>query len=192
MIIKSAEFKCSVANAKDLPSGQPEFAFVGRSNVGKSSLINALCNRNKLVKTSSLPGRTRLINFFEINKELFLVDLPGYGFAKASKIEQAKWQSLIGEYLSKSNNLKLVFVLVDIRHEPTNLDLDMINYLHYYRIPFVVVATKLDKIKKSQVSKQKQVLASVLGIGVDNIIVSSSEDKVGLVDIWAKIESQIK
>ena len=130
MIIKSAEFKVSVASADKIPDlGLPEFAFVGRSNVGKSSLINALCNRSKLARTSSLPGRTRLINYFEINKEVMLVDLPGYGFAKASKIEQEKWQSLIGEYLMHNKNLKKVFVLLDIRHEPNEKDEDMINYL---------------------------------------------------------------
>ena len=192
MIVKSADFLVSVANERNLPNyDKPEFAFVGRSNVGKSSLINALCNRKKLAKTSSLAGRTRLINFFEINKEIILVDLPGYGFAKASKTEQAKWQSLIGTYLSNSNNLKLVFVLVDIRHEPTELDLMMVNYLYQNNTPFVIVATKLDKIKKSQIMKQKQMIASVLGIGVENIILSSQVEKVGLDDIWAKVESHI-
>ena len=192
MIVKSADFLVSVANERNLPNyDKPEFAFVGRSNVGKSSLINALCNRKKLAKTSSLAGRTRLINFFEINKEIILVDLPGYGFAKASKAEQAKWQNLIGTYLSNSNNLKLVFVLVDIRHEPTELDLMMVNYLYQNNTPFVIVATKLDKIKKSQIMKQKQMLASVLGIGVENIILSSQVEKVGLEDIWAKVESHI-
>ena len=193
MIIKTAEFLTSVANEKNLPEfNKPEFAFVGRSNVGKSSLINALCNRKKLAKTSSLAGRTRLINFFEINRELLLVDLPGYGFAKASKTEQAKWQSLIGSYLSGSHNLKLVFVLVDIRHEPTELDKLMLNYLYQYNISFVVVATKLDKIKKSQIQKQKLLVSSSLGIGVDNIILSSQVDKLGLDEIWQVIESQIK
>jgi GTP-binding protein len=159
--------------------------------VGKSSLINALCNRKKLAKTSSLAGRTRLINFFEINKKLLFVDLPGYGFAKASKTDQAKWQSLIGTYLSNSKNLKVVFVLVDIRHEPTELDLMMLNYLYQRNVPFIIVATKLDKIKKSQVAKQKQMLAATLGVGVENIILSSFVDRVGLDDIWAKIESHI-
>ncbi len=192
MIIKSAEFLVSVANEKNLPAlNMPEFAFVGRSNVGKSSLINALCNRKKLAKTSSLAGRTRLINFFEINKKLLFVDLPGYGFAKASKTDQAKWQSLIGTYLSNSKNLKVVFVLVDIRHEPTELDLMMLNYLYQRNVPFIIVATKLDKIKKSQVAKQKQMLAATLGVGVENIILSSFVDRVGLDDIWAKIESHI-
>jgi len=192
MVAKSADFLVSVANERNLPNyNKPEFAFVGRSNVGKSSLINALCNRKKLAKTSSLAGRTRLINFFEINKEIILVDLPGYGFAKASKTEQAKWQSLIGTYLSNSNNLKLVFVLVDIRHEPTELDLMMVNYLYQNNTPFVIVATKLDKIKKSQIMKQKQMLASVLGVGVENIILSSQVERVGLEDIWAKVESHI-
>ncbi|MBR4271005.1 MAG: YihA family ribosome biogenesis GTP-binding protein [Clostridia bacterium] len=191
MIIKSAEFKVSVASADKIPDlGLPEFAFVGRSNVGKSSLINALCNRSKLARTSSLPGRTRLINYFEINKEVMLVDLPGYGFAKASKIEQEKWQSLIGEYLMHNKNLKKVFVLLDIRHEPNEKDEDMINYLSYFNIPFVIVATKLDKIKPSQVVKQKQLLANKIGVGMDNIIVTSAELKKGLDKIWEIIKSE--
>ena len=193
MIIKFAEFIVSVANEKNLPDfNKPEFAFVGRSNVGKSSLINALCNRKKLAKTSSLAGRTRLINFFEINKELLFVDLPGYGFAKASKTDQAKWQSLIGAYLGGSKNLKLVFVLVDVRHEPTDLDLKMLDFLYQYNIPFTIVATKLDKIKKSQIAKQKQMIASSLGVGVDDIILTSQVEKMGMENIWKVIESQIK
>ena len=193
MIIKSAEFKVSVASRERIPDFcLPEFAFVGRSNVGKSSLINALCNRNKLARTSSLPGRTRLINYFEINKQLMFVDLPGYGFAKASKVEQAQWQNLIGEYLMHNKNLKKVFVLVDIRHEPNQKDVEMLNYLYYYNIPFVVIATKLDKVKPSQVARCKQVLAQVLGIGTDNIITTSATDKKGLDKIWEEIDNQIK
>jgi GTP-binding protein len=191
MVIKSAEFKVSVASADKIPDFHlPEFAFVGRSNVGKSSLINALCNRSKLARTSSLPGRTRLINYFEINKEVMFVDLPGYGFAKASKLDQAKWQSLIGEYLMHNKNLKKVFVLLDIRHEPNEKDLEMVKYLYFYNIPFVVIATKLDKIKSSQVQKQKQILANAIGVGVENIVATSAEQKKGLDDIWEIIQKE--
>ncbi len=190
MIIKSAEFVTSVAGVAQLKDfGLPEFAFVGRSNVGKSSLINAMANRNKLAKASSTPGRTRLINYFNINNELMLVDLPGYGFAQASKQEQAKWQKLIGTYLESSQNLKRVFVLVDIRHKPNEKDKQMLEYLYYYNIPFSVIATKLDKIPRGQIDKHITIIANELSIGKDNILPISSQDKRGIDRIWTEIEN---
>ncbi len=190
MIIKSAEFVTSVASDKQLRDfGLTEFAFVGRSNVGKSSLINALTKRNKLAKASSTPGRTRLINYFNINNELMFVDLPGYGFAQASKQEQAKWQKLIGTYLENSPNLKRVFVLVDIRHKPNEKDKQMLEYLYYYNIPFSVLATKLDKIPRGQIDKNITIIANELSIGKDNILPISSQDKRGLDKIWSEIEN---
>lgn len=190
MIIKSAEFVTSVAGVGQLKDfGLPEFAFVGRSNVGKSSLINAMTKRNKLAKASSTPGRTRLINYFNINNELMLVDLPGYGFAQASKQEQAKWQKLIGTYLECSQNLKRVFVLVDIRHKPNEKDKQMLEYLYYYNIPFSVIATKLDKISRGQIDKHITIIANELSIGKDNILPISSQDKRGIDKIWAEIEN---
>lgn len=190
MIIKSAEFVTSVAGVAQLKDfGLPEFAFVGRSNVGKSSLINAMTKRNKLAKASSTPGRTRLINYFNINNELMLVDLPGYGFAQASKQEQAKWQKLIGTYLESSQNLKRVFVLVDIRHKPNEKDKQMLEYLYYYNIPFSVIATKLDKIPRGQIDKHITIIANELSIGKDNILHISSQDKRGIDKIWAEIEN---
>lgn len=190
MIIKSAEFVTSVAGVGQLKDfGLPEFAFVGRSNVGKSSLINAMTKRNKLAKASSTPGRTRLINYFNINNELMLVDLPGYGFAQASKQEQAKWQKLIGTYLECSQNLKRVFVLVDIRHKPNEKDKQMLEYLYYYNIPFSVIATKLDKIPRGQIDKHITIIANELSIGKDNILLISSQDKRGIDKIWAEIEN---
>lgn len=193
MIIKSADFIKSIASSGALYDLQlPEFAFVGRSNVGKSSLINSLTNRKKLAKASSTPGRTRLINLFLINKSFYFVDLPGYGFAKASKQEQASWQELIGTYLENSSNLKRVFVLVDIRHTPTDKDLLMLNYLYQYNIPFNIVATKADKLSKSQINKQVLNIANTLNVGFNDIIVSSAIDKKGNDKILEIIENLLK
>ena len=193
MIIKSADFIKSIASSGALYDLQlPEFAFVGRSNVGKSSLINSLTNRKKLAKASSTPGRTRLINLFLINKSFYFVDLPGYGFAKASKQEQASWQELIGTYLENSSNLKRVFVLVDIRHAPTDKDLLMLNYLYQYNIPFNIVATKADKLSKAQINKQVLNIANTLNVGFNDIIVSSAIDKKGNDKILEIIENLLK
>ncbi len=193
MIIKSAEFVRSVANPNDLSVySVPEFAFVGRSNVGKSSLINSLANKKKLAKTSSTPGRTKLINIFKINNAFHLIDLPGYGFAQASKSEQASWQGLIGSYLENSANLRRVFVLVDIRHEPTEKDKLMLSYLYTYNIPFNIVATKADKIARGQINKQVSLIANTLGVGIDDIIVTSNMDKTGNSKILDLIENLMK
>ena len=194
MIVKSAEFVTSVSKAPDV--GQfddlPQFTFVGRSNVGKSSLINFLTNRKALAKTSSTPGRTRLINFFKINNEFYFVDLPGYGFAQASKTEQTQWQSLIGGYLQNTTNLRLVFVLVDIRHEPSKLDKQMVDYLYQLQIPFCIVATKADKIGKSQIAKNLQIIANTLSVGVGDVLYVSSEKKQGALRLFEKIETLLQ
>lgn len=176
MKITKATFSTSVANANNLINdGVSQIAFVGRSNVGKSSLINYLTNNSKLCKTSSTPGRTRLVNYFKINDQFYFVDLPGYGYAKASGQEISGWQSLIEPYLVNNPNLKLVCALVDSRIEPTENDKIMINFLNYYRIPFVVVATKCDKFAKSKVKPALNKLANSLKLGVNNIYgVSSS------------------
>ena len=193
MIIKSAEFVTSVASQAKLKDfNLPEFAFVGRSNVGKSSLINALTNRKRLAKASSTPGRTRLINFFKINDAFMFVDLPGYGFALASKAEQSQWQGLIGTYLEYSKSLRRVFVLVDIRHEPSEKDKQMLEYLYYYNQPFSVIATKADKIARGQIDKHITIIANTLGIGKDNIIPVSSETGFGLEKIRDLIENLIQ
>lgn len=181
MNIKKAEFITSLAKINNyVDYDMPEIAFVGRSNVGKSSLINALTNRNKLAKTSSMPGRTRLVNYFLINDRFMLVDLPGYGFAVASKEAQKEWQTLISGYLQRSNNLKMVFVLVDIRITPSELDKQMLEYLYYYNIPFKVIATKTDKIGKTKINAQVQIIATELGLGTADIIPVSASGKANL------------
>lgn len=190
MIVKSAEFVTSVSKASGVAEfdNLPQFTFVGRSNVGKSSLINYLTNRKSLAKTSSTPGRTRLINFFKLNNEFYFVDLPGYGFAQASKTEQSQWQSLIGGYLQNTNMLKMVFVLVDIRHEPSKLDKQMVDYLYQLQIPFTIVATKADKIGKSLIAKNVRIIANTLGVGSGDVLWVSAEKKQGAEKILEKIE----
>ena len=175
MLIKSAKFIKSYASsstyAKELDENSlPEICVVGRSNVGKSSFINTVLGIGSLARTSSTPGRTRLINLFDINNgEFTLVDLPGYGFAKASKGERDAWDRLIGGYFESSENLKHVFVLVDIRIPPTALDKQMLGYLYHFGIPFSVIATKTDKLSKAQAARARQVVATELKIGKDNI-----------------------
>jgi len=192
MKIKTAEFIKSYSKIDDFESDNLfEFAFVGRSNVGKSSLINALTNRRKLAKTSSMPGRTRLINTFLINNEFKLVDLPGYGYAKASKSLIKEWQPLIEGYLNTSLMLKNVFILLDSRHEPSELDVQMINFLYARNLPFTIIATKSDKLKKSELNLKMNALANFIGVGLKNIIISSAEDKKGIEEILLKIEQSL-
>lgn len=152
MQIKSAEFVKSSPNVADCPSANiPEYAFIGRSNVGKSSLINHLTNRKKLAKTSSTPGKTQLINHFLINEAWYLVDLPGYGWAQTSKVNKAAWKKMINSYLEERQNLACVFVLVDSRHEPQTIDLEFMQWLGENAIPFCIVFTKADKLGKTQI-----------------------------------------
>ena len=147
MVIKKAQFITSLDAFRDYPGvGRPEIAMVGKSNVGKSSMINKLTNNGKLARTSAEPGKTRLINLFNLNDEIVLVDLPGYGFARVSRGEKQRWAGMIEGYLAQSKNLKRVLMLVDMRHQPTNDDVDMVNYLRHYGIPFTVAATKADKL----------------------------------------------
>ena len=177
MEIKSAKYLTSVVNANDILSDGTEFAFVGRSNVGKSSFINSLVGQ-KLARTSSEPGRTRMINYFLINNSFRFVDLPGYGYHKAGKKKKKMWESLMEEYLSTSTALKRVFMLVDIRHDPTELDKQMLMYLSYTGLPFTIVATKADKIAKSKISAYVANIAKVLKITANNIVAYSSETKI--------------
>lgn len=193
MQIKQASFIISVADYKKCPeTNNPQIAIAGKSNVGKSSFINMMCNVSKLAKTSSEPGRTRLLNYFDINKGQFtFVDLPGYGFARVSDDEKEKWAELIEGYFANANNLCNVFVLVDIRHEPGAHDRQMIAYLHHYNIPFTVIATKADKLSRSAVTKQKSVIAKAFAMGADNIFASSATSRLGKEEILQRIEDII-
>ena len=180
MKILSANYKTSVVDPKLLlDDGVPEFAFVGRSNVGKSSLINMLVGVKGLAKTSGNPGKTKMVNYFDINDNFRFVDLPGYGFAKVGKSHLDVWSGLMGEYLQLSPQLLTTFVLLDIRHEPTEQDKQMINFLVYYGLPFMVIATKCDKIAKSKIRQSVSVLAKALDIRADAILPTSSEDGYG-------------
>ncbi len=155
MKISSAEFVNSVSDLKQLPTAHlPEIVFIGRSNVGKSSLINKICNKAKLAKTSSVPGRTRLLNYYLINEEFYFVDLPGYGYAKVPEQIKTGWRKLVEEYISTRKNIKLVFELMDSRHDPTYLDQLMVNWLEYYEINYAIVLTKADKISANKMERQ--------------------------------------
>jgi GTP-binding protein len=155
MKIVSAEFVNSVSDLKELPAAHlPEIVFIGRSNVGKSSLINKICNKSKLAKTSSIPGRTRMLNYYLINEEFYIVDLPGYGYAKVPEQIKTGWRKLVEEYISTRDNIKLVFELMDSRHDPTYLDQLMINWLEYYEINYAIVLTKSDKISTNKMERQ--------------------------------------
>ncbi len=188
MEIKSAKFITSATSINKNIEENKSIAFVGRSNVGKSSLINMLVGNSKLCKTSSTPGRTRLINYFLINDEVYFVDLPGYGYAKASKVEVDSWQAMIEPFLVENENLKCVCMLVDSRIEPTNQDKQMMKFLNYYRIPFIIIATKCDKFGKSQIKPQMLKIANSLGVGKDNVLPSSSDTKYGRLEILAKLD----
>ncbi|HEM48664.1 MAG TPA: YihA family ribosome biogenesis GTP-binding protein [Caldithrix sp.] len=177
-IFNNVEFVKSISSITQLPrDNKPEIAFIGRSNVGKSSLINAICGRKNIAKISSIPGKTKLINYFIVNKSYYFVDLPGYGFARLPKLILETWAKLIEEYLLKTNNLLLILLLIDSRHEPMKLDLDMINWLRYNNLPFAVVLTKTDKISKNCTMQRLKFLEDMLP---DNHILafSSKNDKL--------------
>lgn len=193
--IKKSSYVTGAANyGQCIVSDLPQIAVAGKSNVGKSSFINYLVGDGKLARISKLPGRTRLINYFLINEnlpdgEFLLADLPGYGFAKVSDAEKLKWADLLEQYLGKESMLKHVFFLVDIRHEPTRDDVTMYNYLFKNNLPYTVIATKADKISKSQVKNRCRAIANFLKIAEGNIIPVSSTDKTGKEAVYARIEA---
>lgn len=189
MLIKDCRFIISAVKSSQYPEGDlPEIAFVGRSNVGKSSLINSLLNRKKLVKVSSNPGKTRTINFFMVNGEIMFVDLPGYGYAAVSREEKMKWAPMIEDYLTKRNNLKSVVLLVDIRHKPTEDDKMMYDFIKHYKDKVIVVATKLDKISKNSLNKNLLLIEKTLKIDNNDVLIPySSENHKGREALWEEI-----
>ena len=192
MIVKKAQFAQSLSAFKAFPGqGLPEIAMAGKSNVGKSSLINNLTRNGKLARTSAEPGKTRLVNLYLINEDFFLVDLPGYGFARASKQEKDKWAGMIEGYLQQSRNLKRVFQLVDIRHAPTQEDQMKVEYLRHYDIPFTVIATKADKLSKAQQGRNIPVICRTLAVQPWEVLVHSSKDGTGRDAILDAIEVDI-
>ncbi|MDE6550978.1 MAG: ribosome biogenesis GTP-binding protein YihA/YsxC [Clostridia bacterium] len=197
MDIKTSRFVTSVAKSEDLKDfNLDEVAVAGRSNVGKSTFINYITGRKALAKTSATPGKTRMVNYFAINEALdyafMLVDLPGYGYAvNLSEDEKRRWDKLMGAYLTGSERLKHVLVLMDIRREPSKLDIHMIEYLNLNIVPFTVVLTKADKLSKSAALRQKKAIASSLKLGIDNLIVTSSLNKQGGDEIKQLIEEKL-
>ncbi|MDP3058911.1 MAG: ribosome biogenesis GTP-binding protein YihA/YsxC [bacterium] len=189
--IKSAEIIISAVDMKLMPqTGLSEVALVGRSNVGKSSLVNALLGRKKLARVSAQPGKTRLLNFYLINEQFYLVDVPGYGYAKFSQNERDALQMRMATYFKQRHQLKLVIQLVDFRHPPSSLDIELHHFLKTY-CQIRVVATKVDKIPRSQREVHKKIICETLGIENSSLIVVSSEEKTGMEEIWATIEGAL-
>jgi GTP-binding protein len=188
MNVNQADFIKSAAKPKDYPPpGLPEVAFVGRSNVGKSSLINVLAGRKGLVRTSSTPGRTQLINFFDINSILTLVDLPGYGYAKAPPELRKQWGPMIETYLASRESLKAVVLILDIRREPSDGDMQMLRWLDKYSIPPIIVLTKCDKLSKNEFAKQSAIIAATIKRDKGILLPFSALSKVGRDAIWSEI-----
>lgn len=193
MIIKKVDLEIVMGITSSVPiTDKPEVAFAGKSNVGKSSLINALMNRKSYARISARPGKTQTINFYNINDAMYLVDLPGYGYASASEEVKAKWGKMIEKYLRISKKLKQVFLLIDIRHEPSGNDKLMYNWIVSNGFRPVIIATKLDKIKRSQIQKQVKLLREGLGLEKEDILIPfSSETKQGLEELWNIIDGYV-
>ncbi|HIS04052.1 MAG TPA: YihA family ribosome biogenesis GTP-binding protein [Candidatus Pullichristensenella avicola] len=192
MTIRSARFVVSLDRLRPFPGqGLPEVAMAGKSNVGKSSMINSLLGNSKLARISSEPGKTRLVNFFSVNERLLLVDLPGYGFAKAPKAERERWAGMIEGYLENSRHLRRVLHLVDIRHAPTRDDQTMVEYLRHYDIPFTVVATKADKVSRAARGRLIPVICRALAVQPWEIVPYSSVDGSGREKILEILENEM-
>ena len=191
LVIKNTTFITSAAKAEQfITPNKPMIAVCGKSNVGKSSFINMLANRKKLAKTSSEPGRTRLVNYFDFG-EFVLADLPGYGFARVSKTEKDKWARTLDAFFKDKETISHIFMLVDSRHDPTADDMQMIEFLHYHTLPFTVVLTKVDKLSKMKLKEHLRAIAADLYLGVENLLASSAETGYGKQEILAKIRSVI-
>lgn len=193
MIIKNANLDVIATRRSQYPDdGRAEFLLVGRSNVGKSSFINTILNRKNLAYTSAKPGKTQTLNFYGVNDNFYLIDVPGYGYASTDKKTQAKFGMMIEEYLEKRQQLKRVFMLVDFRIKPTEDDLLMYNFLKYYNLPVTVIATKADKVGGSKKQKNLKILLDTLDLVVgDDLVVFSSVNKLGVKEILQKIEDSI-
>ena len=190
MVIKNVSLETVIGVTSKIPQNElPEIAFAGKSNVGKSSLINALMNRKSLARTSSQPGKTQTINFYNINDALYFVDLPGYGYAKVSQQEKEKWGKMIERYLHQSNVLKAVFLLIDIRHDPSVNDRTMYEWILANGFHPIIIATKADKINRSQLQKQIKAVRQGLGAGKDTVVLPfSAQTKQGREEIYEVID----
>lgn len=190
MVIKSVNLETVCGVTSRLPENdKPEIAFAGKSNVGKSSLINALMNRKNYARTSAQPGKTQTINFYNINDVFYCVDLPGYGYAKISEEMKAKWGTMVERYLKRSRQLKQVFLLIDIRHEPSANDRNMFEWIIYNGYRPVIIATKLDKINRSQIQKHVKMLRAGLSMEKEDILIPfSAETKQGFKEVWDIID----
>ena len=193
MVIKDTSLEIIATRRSQYPdAGKPEFLLVGRSNVGKSSFINAILSRKNLAYTSSKPGKTQTLNFYLVNDSFYLIDVPGYGYASVDKKTQSKFGMMIEEYLKKRDVLKRVFLLIDFRHKPTEDDLLMYNFLKYYNLPVTIIATKADKVGGSKKQKNLQDILDTLDLVVgDDLVVFSSVTKLGVKEVVKKIESLI-
>lgn len=185
MKIKDIRMDMSAVKKEQYPDdGLPQIAFVGRSNVGKSSSINTLLNRKKIARVSQTPGKTRTINFYKINSEFYFVDLPGYGYAKLSKEEKSSWGKVMEEYFINSKNLIHVFILVDIRHEPKEDDVLMMDFVRHYGIPVSIIATKSDKVTRNDAAISKRTIKSKMRLEGEKILPISALKKTGVEEIW--------
>ncbi len=192
MLIKSAKFITSAVKPSQYPAPDyPEVAFAGRSNVGKSSLLNVLVNRKSLVKTSKTPGRTQLINFFLVNESVSLVDLPGYGYAKVPAAIRRKWGPMIETYLSDRENLTSVVLIMDIRRTPKVEEFNFIDWLNQRQIPCIPILTKTDKLSKSKQNKQRAAIAKLLGMDPKYLILFSAKSRKGLPYVWQALEQHL-
>lgn len=190
MQVNNVEIRTSAVDPKQYPKdGYPEIAFVGRSNVGKSSLTNVLINRRNYARTSSQPGKTQTLNFYDIESKLFFVDVPGYGYAKVGQKEREKWARMIETYFATRKALDGVVMLVDARHEPGQLDKQMVEFLHYYDLPLLIVGTKIDKVPRSRRNKSESQIRKGLNLNADDsLVLFSAVDKTGKDAIWQWIE----
>ena len=192
MKINAVEQPITAVRKSQYPEdNKSEFLLVGRSNVGKSSFINTLINRKNFARTSATPGKTQTLNFFLINNEFYIVDVPGYGFARVSKKLKNKFGMIIEDYLESRNNLKNVFMLVDFRHKPTDDDILMYNFLKYYNIPVTIIATKVDKVKKSLHEKNKNLIIKLFNLDENELILFSTITKTGKQEVLDKIETML-